>query len=66
MSKKRDKKEKKRRKKTNSGSSTSRSKLASVTADICDTSYPYKTKLKLSEYETAKHLLQVELLKMQN
>ena len=64
--KKRDKKERKHRKKTNSGSSSSRSELASVTADLSDTSYPYKTKLKLSEYETAKHLLQVELLKMQN
>jgi polyphosphate kinase 2 len=64
--KKRDKKERKHRKKTNSGSPSSRSELASVTADLSDTSYPYKTKLKLSEYETAKHLLQVELLKMQN
>jgi polyphosphate kinase 2 len=29
-------------------------------------SYPYTEKMKLREYETVKHLLQVELLKMQN
>jgi polyphosphate kinase 2 (PPK2 family) len=29
-------------------------------------SYPYKKKLRLREYEEAKHLLQIELLKMQN
>jgi polyphosphate kinase 2 len=28
--------------------------------------YPYEKKMKLSEYETSKHLLQIELLKMQN
>jgi polyphosphate kinase 2 len=29
-------------------------------------SYPYKKKIKLGEYEEQKHLLQIELLKMQN
>jgi len=35
-------------------------------ADFDNGSYPYDKKMKLSEYETAKHLLQIELLKMQN
>ena len=35
-------------------------------AEFGNGSYPYEKKLKLSEYETLKHLLQIELLKMQN
>jgi len=35
-------------------------------ADFDNGSYPYDKKMKLSEYETVKHLLQIELLKMQN
>ena len=34
--------------------------------DFSNGSYPYKKKLGLQEYEEAKHLLQIELLKMQN
>ena len=33
--------------------------------DSSNGSYPYKKKLGLQEYEEAKHLLQIELLKMQ-
>ena len=36
------------------------------TSDFDNGSYPYQKKMKLSEYETEKHLLQIELLKMQN
>ncbi|HEB88666.1 MAG TPA: polyphosphate kinase 2 [Deltaproteobacteria bacterium] len=35
-------------------------------SDFDNGSYPYKKKMKLSDYETEKHLLQIELLKMQN
>jgi polyphosphate kinase 2 len=45
------------------------STLRSVEApapDFDNGAYPYDKKMKLSEYETVKHLLQIELLKMQN
>jgi len=35
-------------------------------ADFDNGSYPYDKKIKLSEDETVKHLLRIELLKMQN
>jgi polyphosphate kinase 2 len=34
--------------------------------DFSNGAYPYKKKLRLRDYEEAKHLLQIELLKMQN
>ncbi len=50
------------------GSTSALERLSSVSANantIANGSYPYKKKLKLQEYEEAKHLLQIELLKMQ-
>ncbi len=35
-------------------------------SDFSDGAYPYKKKMGLQEYEEQKHLLQIELLKMQN
>ena len=40
--------------------------LEEATPGFEDLSYPYKKKMDLEEYETIKHLLQIELLKMQN
>jgi polyphosphate kinase 2 len=48
---------------------SSRPTLVGVPAqkpEFGDGAYPYKKKLKLQEYEEAKHLLQIELLKVQN
>ena len=40
--------------------------LSAKESDFGNGSYPYKKKLGIREYEEAKHLLQIELLKMQN
>ncbi len=40
--------------------------VAISTSDFCNGSYPYEEKLKLRDYEERKHLLQIELLKMQS
>jgi polyphosphate kinase len=40
--------------------------IHSAALDTSNGSYPYKKKMRLQEYEEQKHLLQIELLKMQN
>jgi polyphosphate kinase 2 len=40
--------------------------LTTATSEFRNGAYPYRKKLNLNDYETSKHLLQIELLKMQN